>query len=58
MWLNRLDAVYTLIDWNKQTSVPDDMHGTVYIGIVPSEQMLLTDASMVTGLAIVQMLLM
>ena len=55
MWLNGLEAVYTPVDGNKQTTVPVGLHGTVYVGVVSSEQMPLTDASMVTGLAIVQM---
>ena len=55
VWLNGLEAVYTPVDGNKQTTVPEGLHGTVYVGVVSSEQMPLTDASMVTGLAIVQM---
>ena len=55
VWLNGLEAVYTPVDGNKQTTVPVGLHGTVYVGVVSSEQMPLTDASMVTGLAIVQM---
>ena len=55
VWLNGLEAVYTPVDGNKQTTVPAGLHGTVYVGVVSGEQMPLTDASMVTGLAIVQM---
>ncbi|KZT64970.1 hypothetical protein DAEQUDRAFT_565241 [Daedalea quercina L-15889] len=55
VWLNGLEAVYTPLDGNKQTTVPSGMRGTVYVGVTSNTQVPLTDASMVTGLAIVQM---
>ncbi|KAH9834759.1 ferritin-like domain-containing protein [Rhodofomes roseus] len=55
MWLSGLEAVFTSIDGNKQATVPDNLQGTVYVGVVSSEQTPVDDASMVTGLAIVQM---
>ncbi|TFY69755.1 hypothetical protein EVJ58_g248 [Rhodofomes roseus] len=55
MWLSGLEAVFTPIDGNKQATVPDNLQGTVYVGVVSSEQTPVDDASMVTGLAIVQM---
>ncbi|KAH9912573.1 ferritin-like domain-containing protein [Fomitopsis serialis] len=55
VWLNGLDAVFTPLDGNGQTTVPDGLHGTVYVGVASSEQTPMSDASMVTGLAIVQM---
>ncbi|KAI0725935.1 ferritin-like domain-containing protein [Fomitopsis betulina] len=54
VWLSGLEAIFTPLDGNKQTTVPD-VHGTVYVGVVSSQQMPLTDSGMVTGLAIVQM---
>jgi len=55
VWLNGLEAVFTPLDGSGQTTVPDGLHGTTYVGVVTSEQTPLDDASMVTGLAIVQM---
>lgn len=54
-WLSGLEAVFTPLDDNNQTTVPDSVHGTLYVAVVSNEDMPLTDANMVTGLAIVQM---
>ncbi|EMD36746.1 hypothetical protein CERSUDRAFT_123805 [Gelatoporia subvermispora B] len=55
-WYDGLQVVYTDVDMgSNSTTVPDGLHGTVYVGIVSDKQAGPTnDADMVTGLAIAQ----
>ncbi|KAL6304712.1 ferritin-like domain-containing protein [Sparassis latifolia] len=53
-WMTGLDVVFTNIDGSGVTTVPSGLFGTVYVGVVSSNQLPLSDASMVTGLAIVE----
>ncbi|PCH36761.1 hypothetical protein WOLCODRAFT_134335 [Wolfiporia cocos MD-104 SS10] len=53
-WFNGLEVVFTNIDTNGAAQVPSGLHGTVYVGVVSSDQTPLSDADMVSGLAIMQ----
>jgi len=50
-----LEVIFASIDGSGNTVVPSGLQGTVYVGVVSSNQMPLTDSQMVTGLAIMQL---
>ncbi|OCH86726.1 hypothetical protein OBBRIDRAFT_806564 [Obba rivulosa] len=55
-WYSGLQVTYTIVDTSANTTtVPDNLDGTVYVGVVSNKQTGPTsDAGMVTGLAILQ----
>jgi len=51
-WYHDMSVTYTTIASNGVTTVPDNLHGTVFAGVVTNETATTSDATMLSGLAI------
>jgi len=53
-WLNSFQVVYSDIDGHGNTVVPSGLAGTVYAAVVSSKKQMPSDATLVSGFAVVQ----
>ena len=54
VWLDGLDVIYTALSRDGKTIVPQGLAGTVYAAVVSTKSAPVSDATLVTGFAVVQ----